>query len=185
MDDGTWTGGFYEAALVLGKIKSAAADERLRRAITVLWSNPRLSLSRDLDMRDLDNIGRIEGVLDHPTLGSLVCGSFVVREREETDGDDWLYAVVPLGGLSERIDTVGAWPAGDTEGSRSWREPLEQCLSDLALEVSRAVPIRLAMIGYEIAGMISEFKPDQPRRIGFVVRDEASEYRYWPTTDWS
>lgn len=182
--DETWVGGFYEVAIVLGKTQSATADARLRRALTELWSIQDVRLSQELNLDNLNELGRIEGTLDHPTLGALVFGTVVVREREAPNGDDWLYAVVPLGGLSERVESVGAWPAGNDEGSRSWREPLEETLGDLALAVARAVPITMALIGYEIAGVIPDFNPDGPRRIGFVLRGKDGELAYWPTTDW-
>ncbi|MBL8536441.1 MAG: hypothetical protein JNM59_03465 [Hyphomonadaceae bacterium] len=184
-EDETWFGGFYEAAIVLGKTGGATADERLREALTSLWTYPNLRLGGALDLNDLDNLGRIEGELDHPSLGPLVFGTAIVREREIPNGDDWLYAVVPMGGLEERVPEIGGWPAGDHPHSRRWREPLEHALGELALHVARSTPISLAMIGYEIAGVISDFKPDAPRRVGFVARSESGDHQYWPTTDWS
>ncbi len=184
-EDETWFGGFYESAIVLGKTDSAIADKRLREALTALWSHPDLRIDQPLDLGDLDNLGRIEGELDHPVLGSCVFGTLVVRERDTPNGDDWLYAVVPMGGLEERFPEIGGWPAGDHPESQRWREPLERSLAKLALHVARTAPIAFAMIGYEISGVVSDFKPDQPRRIGFVVRGEGGEFEYWPTTDWS
>jgi hypothetical protein len=184
-EDETWFGGFYEAAIVFGKTGSATADKRLRGAVTALWSHPALRIDRPLDLGDLDNLRRIEGELNHPTLGPLVFGTVVVRERDTPNGDDWLYAVVPMGGLEERVPDVDGWPAGDHPHSQRWREPLERALGDVALHVTRATPIALAIIGFEIAGVISDFKADKPRRTGFVVRDEDGDFVYWPTTDWS
>ena len=183
MDD-TWNGGFYEAAIVLGKTQSANADNRLTEALTALWSHPLLHLSERLNLTDLDNVGRLEGILDHPVLGPLVAGAVVVRERDMPNGNDWLYVVVPLGGLSEHVPEVDAWPVGDDGNSRSWREPLEACLAGIVLDVARIVPIKMATIGYEIAGVISDFDADK-RHIGFVVRDARGELTYWPTTHWS
>lgn len=171
--------------MVLGKTNSTIADERLREAIEALWAHPNLRITAPLNLSDLDNLERVEGELDHPSLGPLVFGSVVVRERDTPGGDDWLYAVIPMGGLEERVPDIDGWPAGDHPQSQRWREPLERSLADLALHVSRTTPMAFAMIGYEIAGVVSEFKPDPPRRIGFIVRGENGEFSYWPTTDWS
>ena len=182
-EDETWFGGFYEVAIVLGKTDSADSNARLREALSVLYALAELEISGTA-REDLDGCGLLKGTLDHPSLGRLPFGLFVVRERETPGGDDWLYACVPLGGLSDRVEAVGGWPAGDQEGSRSWREPLERTLAELAVAVAHVVPIESAFIGFEIAGIRAHFERNGPRRIGFVIRDDVGQYRYWPTTDW-
>lgn len=183
--DETWFGGFYEAAIVLGKSQSVDADKRLRSALAAIWAHPSVRVAKVLDLSNLEGLARVEGRLDHPRLGSLAFATIVVREQDTPNGDDWLYAGVPMGSLEERVADVDGWPAGDHPHSQHWREPLEHSLAELALSVTHAVPISLAMIGYEISGLISDFNPDGPRRIGFVVRGQGGEFSYWPTTDWS
>jgi hypothetical protein len=192
-----WTGGYYEAAMVIGNTTSNKADASLQAAIQRLWSDNSLrayalqdpthwSNSDSLELEDLalDEILRIYGVFNHGALGQLPFVTVVVRE-DAPDGEDWLYAGVPLGGVSQS----DGYPFGDAEhtaASRSWREPLEQALANLALGVCDVVPIRIAAIGFEISGNIERDPPPgtrDRRHEGYICR-EAAGYRYLPTTAW-
>ena len=195
-DDDSWNGGYYETAMVLGPNNGPSADQRLRTAIAELWSSPSLTVaalgdrarwqaidSPSFATAPLDDLLRIYGTFADSTLGLVPFTSVVVRE-ENPDGEDWLYACVPLGG----IPCSGGYPFGDLEESRSWREPLEGSLANLTLRVCEAVPLRLAAIGFEIAGIISVQADAIPsttqRPIGYVTK-YAGKYRYWPTTAWT
>jgi hypothetical protein len=59
----------------------------------------------------------------------------------------------------------------------------------LVLGVCSVVPIEIAAIGFEIAGVINSsdahFFDGARRRVGYVAKGGESKYRYWPTTVWS
>jgi hypothetical protein len=196
-NDDLWSGGYYEAAMVLGGMNDLRADERLRAAISKLWSHEALRVAAIgdlarwrwdgpplLESRPSEDLRRIYGAFDDPTLGSLPFTSVVVRETP--DGDDWLYACVPLGGLA----VSDGYPFGDKKhaaASRSWREPLEKSVAGLVLSVCVTVPIHIAAIGFEIAGHIESVVctgPDEVRYVGHVGK-YGDGYYYWPTTVWS
>ena len=196
-DEELWKGGYFEAAIVLGKSHDAGADARLHSAISEVWTLPYLrncsadrSGKGDIDpaAEGLERIVTLYGWFDDPRTGSLPFTTSVVRETEEPDGDDWLYAAVPLGGLCRKFPAVGGWPASDHETARSWIEPVEGVLAEIAIALSHKVPFAIAAIGYEISGAIgsSEYDgviPDR-RRIGYVVPQDGI-YCYLPTTVWS
>jgi hypothetical protein len=193
-DQENWHGGYYEAAIVLGPSTSPDADNKLRTAIAALWAHPSLTITafseisqwdwrgRALDAHaSLDDLQRIYGVFQHDTLGVLPFTSVVVREE---DGDDWLDACIPLGGLEQS----GGYPFGDDDelaASRNWREPLEQALADLALRVASVVGLQIAAIGFEVAGIINadNASPDAKRYVGYVAR-HGNSFQYLPTNAW-
>jgi len=193
-DEDSWTGGYYEAAIILGPGNNPDADTKLEAAIQRLWSQVNLRPAALGDLRTWETIGRatfegrplsalhrIYGVYQSPALGALPFTSVVVREE---DGEDWLYACVPLGGVPDG----GGYPFGDFAESRAWREPLEHELAAMVLEICRSIPIHVAIIGFEIAGA-DEIAPDAlkeagSRWVGYVAR-YGDSYRYWPTTNWS
>jgi hypothetical protein len=197
-DDETWHGGYYEAAMIVGGVSSPGSDERLLASILSLWSSPTLRVAAignrrawqwadapSLQAQSLDNVQRIYGVLEEPAIGTLPFTSVVVRE-EGPGGEDWLYASVPMGGLNG-----GGYPFLHGEQlaeSRVWREPLEKALADLVLRVCDDVAIRIAAIGFEIAGVIevdpAVLAPRARRYVGYVS-PQRSGYHYWPTTIWS
>jgi hypothetical protein len=195
-DKENWTGGYYEAAMVVGNVASPQSDAMLRTALERLWSHESLQAFAIGDLsnwrwdkrpafhdRTLADVHRVYGVFDHQELGPVPFTSVIIRE--EPDGQDWLYACVPLGGLAQSE----GYPLGDKEhtaASRSWREPLERRLAALALAVCEVVPIQIAAIGFEISGIIerdADRVADTPRLLGYVALDHTG-YRYWPTTEW-
>lgn len=196
--ENTWIGGYYEAAIVLGKVTDLDADQRLRSAIISVWSNAIFSLKSDrslgmdrpvsdLETTDPETLSGLLGIISHPTFGDIPCSTIVVREEGEDPYYDWLYIGIPLGGLSEAVPEIGGWPFGDLAGSRKWREPLENMLSALVMDVSKSVDFPVAAIGYEVAGLI----PDNiiagnsidDELNGYVVRKKNS-YTYFPTQNW-
>lgn len=194
-DSENWIGGYYEAAMILGGSGSDQSDAILHAAIESLWASDCLRVAAIGDLSRwqkteqslrgcaLDGLFRIYGIFDHQELGPLPFTSVVVREG--SDGEDWLYACVPMGGLVQS----GGFPFGDDEhtaASRCWREPLERRLADLVLNVCETIDIQIAAIGFEIAGIINRDAggvAEMPRRVGYIAKD-GSEYHYWPTTEW-
>ncbi len=197
-DDDLWLlGGWYEAAMVLGKADEPHADTRLRTAITALWSNPSLRLAAigdrarwnwerapTLQGHSLGDLRSLSGAWDHPAFGPIPFTSLVIRD-EIPDGDDWLYAAVPMAGLNKFAP--GCWSNMDAS-SRPMREPLEQSLANLILSVCAKVPIQIAAIGWEISGIIGDgvelCVEGAERYVGYVVKD-GDGFRYWPTTVWA
>src|SRR5215470_13083592 len=116
----TWHGGYYETAIMLGRCRDASADERLHSAILAIWAasclgNPATDYKSDLaamrqfdlDTAPLDKVGRLYGYMLHAKFGAIPFTTIAVREFLSTDGWDWLYGAVPLGGLVAVRPEVG------------------------------------------------------------------------------
>jgi len=190
----TWYGGYYEAGMILGAHGDVSANARLKSAIVALWENPNLRIGaigdvsrwqsdtgQNLQDRTIDELQRIYGSFSN-ALGIIPFTSITMREEK---GDDWLYASVPLGGLQQS----GGFPfEADSTASQSWRQPLEQALSVLVLDVFNSVGGVAAEIGFEVAGFIrtppEALADDAERWVGYITKDECA-YRYWPTNVWS
>jgi hypothetical protein len=148
----TWNGGFYELAIELGP----RSDERLRTALEMIWQYDGLDGCYEDSRAEPSNQPRLMPSLEIRQLGiatlpngrQLACGSFTVRED---NGTDWIGFYLPMGALASVYD-VGAYPFGD-ETSRTWREPLDDWLTQIAGVVFAAVPFSLALVGHEVSGM--------------------------------
>jgi hypothetical protein len=94
----TWSGGYYETAIMLGRCRDASADERLRSAILAIWAasslrNPATDHKSDfaamgqidLDTAPLDKIGRLYGYMLHEKFGAIPFTTIVVRETHRTE----------------------------------------------------------------------------------------------------
>jgi hypothetical protein len=142
----------------------------------------------DLDSAPLDKVSRLYGYMLHEKFGAIPFTTTVVRETHSTDGLDWLYGAVPLGGLAAVRPEVSGWPFGDYQDSHCcWRKPLEEALAEITMEVSRTVAFQVSAIGFEISGDIGEealkgLFPTE-RSIGYVARLDGA-YTYLPTTRW-
>ncbi len=188
----TWYGGFYEAAVILGKCSDNFADQRLRSAIVATWSIGSQTLAsnrstNDCNTETIERILNLRGSMSHDTCGLIAITTVVVRETDCDDGEDWLYIGIPLGGLSSTCPAVGGWPFGDRENSASWREPIENALAGIAIELAKSVSFQAAAIGYEIAGIVDNDirngKIPSDRLIGYVI-PRRNSYQYFPTTRW-
>ena len=194
-NEDTWNGGFYELAIEIGP----RSDDRLRASTKVLWAQ------RDLDgcyLRNAvhpskqsrvaaelpDNIEGGEHLLGLATLpdGKVVpCGCVPIRED---DGPDWLDFYLPLGALGIAYDEVGGYPFEESP-SRSWREPIESWLAELAESMFRSVRFELALIGFEVSGTqyaqeIAISGVPEERWIGYVW-PKGSAVKYYATNEWS
>jgi hypothetical protein len=195
----TWSGGYYETAIMLGRRRDAFADERLRSAILAIWAtsylrNPAPNKSDlaamrqvDLDTVPPDKIGELFGYMLHEEFGAIPFKTCVVRETPSMEGWDWLYGAVPLGGLAAVRPEVGGWPFGDYQDSYRWRKPLEEALAEITIEVSRTIAFQVSAIGFEISGNIEEearigLYPAE-REVGYVAQ-AGGAYTYFPTTRW-
>lgn len=190
-----WVGGYYEAAIVLGACTDPEADTRLHSAISEIWSLPNIgSCSFDPSgqgnvipaAEPLDRILRLYGWFHDREAGAIPFTTVVVRESEP-DGQDWLYAALPFGGLQMAIPSVSV-ASFDLKDDNPWVMPIERSLADIALAVSRKVPFLIAAIGEEIAGYIEEDAFNgvfsDCRRIGYVAPCDGA-YRYLPNTVWN
>ncbi len=188
-----WDGGYYEAAILLGKASEKDSDNRLRSALSTIWEDTSTTLykSKKLDelfalssirIEPLGSVFSFYGTLLHETLGVLPLLTCIVRE--EDDGNDWLDVAIPLGGIPD----TGGWPFGGLEESMEWRRPIETILAHMVLDVAKSVPFRMAQIGWELSGMFDETDiaggvPSE-RLVGYVVQ-EGNSYRYYETTNWN
>jgi len=188
----TWDGGFYELAIELGP----RSDERLRTALETIWQydglngcyedsqvepsdQPRLMPS--LETRQL-------GVATLPNGRQSACGTLAVREDDFTgrdDGTDWIVLFLPMGSL-DSVYNVGAYPFEDGKNSRTWREPLHDWLTQIAISVFSAVPFSLALIGHEVSGMtyaeeIHNTGMPAERWVGYLWREGERLVWYPPT----
>ena len=116
LDDETWFGGFYEAAIILGSSRDPGADEKVADALRIVWLEPSMQACAIGDRKDWDwSRARVPltlsvephayGALRVAEVGLLPVTTLIVREDE---GDDWLYIGVPLGGVEA---SGGFWPA--------------------------------------------------------------------------
>lgn len=196
-----WIGGYYEAALLLGHSTDEGADDRLKQAILALWLHQDLTHAcvedlREWSLRDppvladypVDQLQRIYGVRSDARFGETAFTSVVIRESESRE--DWLDACVPLGGYPIPSGQGQGYPFGSADDllrSSTWRRPLEEALARVVLEVAETVPIKHAVIGFEISG--EEPAPPEDlaataeRGVAYVVRTTHG-YQYLPTTAW-
>jgi hypothetical protein len=156
--DEVWYGGFFELSIELGD----RCDERINAAVQALWTSPRLtgcyierSMNPDMQVRIKPSLVTDEdwchvyGIADFndPDL-KLACGSCVVRE---TGGPDWLDFYFPMGSLG-RVFPVGGFPFLDQNERVPWLPRVEIWLAELGLELSKRIPMRMGLIGFECSG---------------------------------
>lgn len=191
LDDETWFGGFYEAAVILGSSRDPDADERVSEALRIVWLEPSMQTCAIGDRKTWDWAraraplklsveSHAYGALRVADLGLAPVTTLVVREDQ---GDDWLYIGVPLGGV-EASDGYPFGDRGELEASRRWRAPLEQELASIVMTIGQHVMFKRAAIGFEIAGAIQASPDDERRYVGLIER-QGDGYVYLPTTDWS
>ncbi len=148
----TWDGGYYELAIELGP----RSDERLQAALEAIWRYDGLEGCYRESNLEPSHQPRVSPTLEGPLVGiialpngrRIACGTGTVREEV---GPDWIVFYLPMGALSTAYD-VGAYPFGNRQSSRLWREPLDGWLMGLASEVFVAAPFHLALIGHEVSG---------------------------------
>lgn len=157
-DPGTWLGGFYGLAVLIGP----RDDDALTEAGTALWrlagfgrGTPptRTTLTRSLTSR---------GVVEPLPGRALAAAVSVLRVVESADPDeDWLFLDLPLGALERWDPAVGAFPFGPEASlpSRVWREPLEQWLVEVGESLFAEVPYERAHTGFEASALVL---PDDP-----------------------
>ena len=153
-----WSGSFYELAIELG----SPSDDRLRTALTRLWSHPSLDgcyldRNQELDQQprvsplhwDVAPGAHLLGLVQLPNGQQVACGSIIVRED---DGPDWLDFYIPMVALME-VYGEGTYAFDeDVSALRSWQEPLDKYLAELGAYVFAEVPFALGLIGHEVSG---------------------------------
>lgn len=162
-DDALWLGGAYELAMEVGE----RDDARLDAALTALWAAAGVTGCQGVDgvsvgrgapaawvdtpctVASLQRHGRLAGLVTLPRRRSVVCGARAVRQ---TSGTDWLVFFIPVGALDLAEPRSAAFPfrGGD---SLLWRRPLDRWLAGIGAQVHAQVPLRLALIGPEVAGL--------------------------------
>jgi len=195
----TWSGGFYELIIHLGR----RSDQRLQEALKLLWLHDNLDgcwLNPAMEPQDNK---RIEPTLRQPVklhgiallsapeqaaapdaqeaalpgAQKAACLSQIKRQKL-TDGKllgiakpDWLRLGLPMGALATIYD-VGRFPEPGigNEGSRQWREKLDQWLVEIARSICKSVPYDFAMIGHEL---------DAEQLFARLNNNDAPEDRDW------
>lgn len=156
-DDALWLGGAYELAMELGE----RDDARLDAALTALWAAADVAgcqggtdggeswVDAPCSVTGLQRFGRLAGLVTLPRRRTVVCGARAVRQAS---GTDWLVFFIPVGALDLAEPRSAAFPfrGGD---SLLWRRPLDRWLAGIGARVHAQVPLRLALIGPEVAGL--------------------------------
>jgi hypothetical protein len=150
-DPDNWSGGFYELSVNLGP----PDDRRLDAAIGVLWTGagvrgcvggePGAYEPVECGLSALERFGHLRGVVRLPDGAQVVCGLFASRDL---GGEDWLDFYLPLESLGRHDPRIGGFPFG-SEPSRTWREPLNAWLTQLARDLFAEVPFRYALVDFE------------------------------------
>lgn len=203
-DADLWDGGYLEAAIVLGRRDDPDADERLVSALSVVWSSDhtfgphtdRFGFGPDsaplktiaADTIDLQNPGHLYGWIKLPSGRWTVGGTCVIREEYGDPNLDWLDVYLPLGGLSEIDDRVGAYPFGDIATCRDWLEPVLARLGELVCRVLDNAGGVAAFVGFEVSGTpeADGWNGTIPseRSIGYVTPNDRGVAEYHAPTEW-
>lgn len=179
-DSDNWRGGFYELAIEL----TGASDDHLERALTTLWRAAAIEgcYQRHASARDAFNNApctaaalaehHLHGTVLLPGGQRVVCGAVAVRGDE---GADWLDLYIPMEALCRADRSFGVFaPSGDRY-ALNWRQPIDEWLASIALELFRALPFRLALIGHEVSGATEAAELDdrvpEVRFIGYLLPD--------------
>lgn len=160
-DNENWSGGYYELAIALGPKAEPGSTDRLRQALTALWSHQGLVgcyLDRTIEPSTqerhqpvLMEAAPLYGLAHVPRGATVVCACYVMRENEGR-ALDWLGLGLPLGALA-RIDArVGGYPFGDEATSLAWRLELDRWLATVAERVAAATSFEFGVIGHEVFG---------------------------------
>jgi len=201
-----WHGGYYELHVALG----SRSDERLIAALEALWAHPALegpyiqdaptahgvrarrATWDEVRAEHADGLAACYGTAtlhDGACVGCLSLG-LIGHDGSSDDASDTLLFSLPGNGLNAVWPQFGAFPFVEPDGVRSWQEPLEEWLAELARNVFAHVPFAFACIGFEVMSVDPEgwmrsprTPPPDKRDIG-VLRREQEELAWYPTTAW-
>lgn len=188
-DEGNWSGFYYELAIELGE----RGDQALDRAFRALWLAARVEgcfASRsvepheqpalDLQRASIAEAGWLYGRVRLPSGERVVCTAMTVRED---DGPDWLDFCLPEGALALVDPRVHALVDGNPGSFQllACRRPLDDWLAEIARQVYRTVPFRLALVGCEVSGA-TEFAAETTERPVGYLRPRDGELVYFPAT---
>lgn len=109
---------------------------------------PRLK-PEDIDLLDESHI---YGLATMPDGKQVTCGTIPLRND---DAPDDVVFYLPNGGLELVFPEVGGHPEGNPPPSRSWREPLDAWLAELAKSIYEVANFAGAFIGHETCGVES------------------------------
>lgn len=159
-DDALWLGGAYELAMEVGE----RDDARLEAALTTLWAVAGVAgchggtdggetwVDAPCTVAALQRHGRLAGLVTLPrgrNGRTVVCGARAVRQAS---GTDWLVFFIPVGALDLAEPRSAAFPFRGSD-SLLWRRPLDRWLAGIGAQVHARLPLRLALIGPEVAGL--------------------------------
>jgi hypothetical protein len=168
--DADWRGTHYELRILIGPYGDDAALVTVTKAllsaagIEDLWDNVYSDPERiERDAWNLDTITRGGGfysVVDLPSVGRVNCCVVSFREEDVSYGpvrNDCLILYMPMAAL-EHLDGYEAYERYEAEGL-AWQRPIDDWLAQVAIEVSRTVSFKFALIGEEPWWAIDDFRP--------------------------
>ncbi|MGE4064131.1 MAG: hypothetical protein AB7E79_12260 [Rhodospirillaceae bacterium] len=185
-----WSGGFYELVLAF-----SAEDKSLATAMQVLWELPELDgcyADRSLPLHrqqrlppDIpDTLGWLYGTANVPNAALIPCGTFTMRDINETDdasGPLWLRLCLPMSALGHLDSRIGGYPFGSGTG-RAWREPLDQWLSGVAIRIHAQAPFLAGAVGFEVSSEDFWAAGDRAHPDFAMLRPDGDQVRYFPST---
>lgn len=183
-----WLGGFYELAIEIG----GRSDERLRRALTQIWTfsdligcfdrcdvEPHEQTRVNPTAASLDSASHLHGVARLPNGIDVACGTCIVREDA---GSDWLVFYLPTGSLGTAYP-LGGYPFDNRDHSE-WENVVDTWLAAIGRFVGLVVDFRLALIGFEtsaFANLIDIATKGIPELRGFgLLLREGGTLNYYP-----
>ncbi len=162
VDNENWHGSYYELAVALGPPTDPDAGVRIQRARMAIWEDSRLDgcyLDRwsrpeeqarlNPDLSNVELTSPVYGRALLPNGATVVCAMHVIRE-EGDNALDWIVLCLPTGAL-ERSITELDYPL-HKEGSRIWREPIDEWFHQVADRIGQATSLAFGLIGEEVSG---------------------------------
>lgn len=189
--DHDWCGGHYEIAVEYldqqdAQLESALAAVRAEPTLDGWYqtsqsdsaSQPRVELSLSAVMGS-----RLFAMARTPSGDQIPCMCCIVREE---GGSDWLYLALPLSALHMTNPDIGGFPFGDTVNCRSWREPLDQWLTEIGMRIFEAAPFQLGLVGFEVLVECDDVTSRVPEeRNARYLSPQAGSIEVFPPTHWT
>jgi hypothetical protein len=167
---------------------TAAGIEVLWRGVP--WGEPERIEGDAWTLEDMSHGPHLYSLVELPPGQRVNCSIWAFLYEgtlNDPPEDDWLYLDMPVEALARLDARIGAYPSGDGSqkeewpyglgrgnepSSLVWRRPIDDWLSQVAIEVGGAVSFQRAIIGCDVRGDdgVSP-KPERDRPLGLVLSD--------------